>query len=183
MQDRFLIHRAIEFATVRHNGQKRKGTVIPYIVHPIEVMQILTAEGCSDEMIAAGILHDTVEDTDTTIEEITEYFGENVARIVAAESEDKSKSWEERKQTTIDHLKDCDKEIVLCLLADKLSNLMSIHYDFLKIGQKIWERFNKSYEKEKWYYIEIRNATAKYSNSVIWKRYSELCDVLFGGNK
>jgi len=60
-----LIQKAIIFATKKHEGQKRKGTDIPYIVHPMEVMQILTAMDCSQNVIIAGILHDTLEDTDT----------------------------------------------------------------------------------------------------------------------
>ena len=180
MRDLLLIHRAIEFAVIRHNGQKRKGTETPYIVPPIEVMQLLTAESCTDEVIAAGILHDTLEDTDVTFEEIKENFGEKIASLVAAESEDKSKSWEERKQATINHLQNCEKEIVMCVLADKLSNLLSICDDFSKVGQKIWERFNRPYEKEKWYYTGIKKATDRYSDCNIWKKYAELCDVLFG---
>ena len=86
------IHKAIEFATLKHQGQTRKGTDIPYIVHPIEVMQILTASGCEEDIIIAGILHDTLEDTNTEREEIVEAFGARVAELVAHESEDKSVS-------------------------------------------------------------------------------------------
>ena len=108
-----LIHKAIEFAAIRHKDQKRKGTELPYIVHPMEVMQILTENGCDEIVIVAGILHDTIEDTETTYDDILENFGKEIADIVASESEDKSKSWKERKQTTIDRLTECrewDKE-------------------------------------------------------------------------
>ena len=95
------IHNAIIYAAKKHEGQVRKGTDTPYIVHPMEVMQILTAAGCGEDVIVAGILHDTVEDTDATLEEISALFGEKVARLVAHESEDKSKTWRERKSATI----------------------------------------------------------------------------------
>ena len=65
------IHNAIIFASIKHQNQKRKGTNLPYIVHPMEVMQILTENGCSENVIVAGILHDTLEDTDTTPQENT----------------------------------------------------------------------------------------------------------------
>lgn len=88
-----MIHEAIEFAAIKHRNQTRKSTDIPYIVHPMEVMQILTANGCDEKTIVAGILHDTLEDTATTHEELSEHFGEDVADIVGGVTEDKSKSW------------------------------------------------------------------------------------------
>lgn len=121
----------------------KKGTDTPYIVHPMEVMQILTAAGCGEDVIVAGILHDTVEDTDATLEEISALFGENVARLVAHESEDKSKTWRERKSATIEHLKNCSDEEAICTLADKLSNARSILADYGLVGEKLWARFNK----------------------------------------
>ena len=86
------IQKAIVFATLAHEGQCRKGTNIPYIVHPMEVMQILTANGCNETVILAGILHDTLEDTQTTPEDILHIFGQEVLDLVLGESEDKSKS-------------------------------------------------------------------------------------------
>lgn len=86
------IHEAIIFATLKHQNQKRKGTEIPYIVHPMEVMQLLSAEGLPEEIIIAGILHDTLEDTDTKPEEIEQKFGKAILDIVLTESEDKSKT-------------------------------------------------------------------------------------------
>lgn len=112
------IQKAIVFATLAHEGQCRKGTNIPYIVHPMEVMQILTANGCNETVILAGILHDTLEDTQTTPEDILHNFGQDVLDLVLGESEDKSKSWQERKQATIDHLADASKEIQLVCCTD-----------------------------------------------------------------
>lgn len=150
-----VIQEAIIFATLKHEGQKRKGTDIPYIVHPMEVMQILTAMNCSDTVIIAGILHDTLEDTDTTPEEIMELFGNDVLSIVQTESEDKSKSWKERKQATIDELKTSGIETKLVCFADKLSNIRSMMRDKAEIGDKLWERFNTGKENIEWYYRSI----------------------------
>lgn len=150
-----VIQEAIIFATLKHEGQKRKGTDIPYIVHPMEVMQILTAMNCSDTVIIAGILHDTLEDTDTTPEEIMELFGNDVLSIVQTESEDKSKSWKERKQTTIDELKTSRTETKLVCFADKLSNIRSMMRDKAEVGDKLWERFNTGKENIEWYYRSI----------------------------
>ena len=101
-----MIDKAIAFATKAHEGQLRKGTNLPYILHPMEVGMIVSRMTDDNEVIAAAVLHDTVEDCDgVSLEMIREEFGEKVARIVTAESEDKAKSWMERKAHTIDFLK------------------------------------------------------------------------------
>nr|DAU31821.1 MAG TPA: HD domain [Bacteriophage sp.] len=175
------IHNAIIFATLKHKSQKRKGTDIPYIVHPMEVMQILTACGCGEDVITAGILHDTLEDTDTTPEEIKENFGQKVLEIVQTESEDKSKTWKERKQHTIDDLKKAEEGTQIVCLADKLSNLRSIYADFQTDGNKLWKRFNAPKENIKWYYESVVDALEKdFSSIEAWKELKELTKTVFG---
>lgn len=149
------IQKAIIFATLKHQNQKRKGTNIPYIVHPMEVMQILTEMGCKETVIIAGILHDTLEDTDTTPEEIRNNFGDDVLSIVQTESEDKSKTWKERKQATIDELKAASQETKLVCFADKFSNIRSMLRDKEEIGPELWKRFNAGKDDIEWYYRSI----------------------------
>ncbi len=152
------LDKAVEFATQRHSGQVRKGTTLPYIVHPIEVMQILYRMGADENVMIAGVLHDTIEDTGTTKEEIIELFGEDVANLVAGHSEDKSKSWKERKTAAIEHLAKSDKRFKMLVLADKLSNMRAIAADYAAIGDKLWERFNAPPEKQAWYYGSLDDA-------------------------
>lgn len=152
------LNKAIEFATKRHSGQFRKATIIPYILHPLEVLQILYSMRADTNLMIAGVLHDTVEDTDTSLDEIRELFGDDVAKQVASNSEDKSKSWDERKQHTIDELANADERVKMLIMADKLSNLRSIAYDYEKLGDKLWERFNAPKAKQAWYYDGIQNA-------------------------
>ena len=161
MINSLTIHDAIIFATFAHRDQMRKGTNIPYSVHPMEVMQILTENGCSEDVIVAGILHDTLEDTPTTPEQISEKFGEQVLSLVQSQSEDKSKSWRERKQHTIDMMKDADKDVQLLCCADKLSNVKSIYADKLIVGEAVFDRFNASKEDTRWYYESLANAFTK----------------------
>ena len=93
-----MIDRAIEFAAKAHEGQFRKGTKRPYIVHPIEVGDIVSSMTKDEEVISAAVLHDTIEDCAGVTEEIlASTFTPRVARMVAQESEDKSKTWMERK--------------------------------------------------------------------------------------
>ena len=152
------LNQAIIFATERHAGQTRKGTDIPYITHPLEVLLILSNMGADMNVQIAGVLHDVIEDTGTTVAEISQLFGDDVASLVAHHSEDKSKSWAERKTTAIAALKQADERIKMLVLADKLSNLRSIARDYSAIGDQVWARFNAPKEKQSWYYNGILDA-------------------------
>lgn len=158
MVHKHRLNTAIEFATKKHSGQFRKATTIPYILHPLEVLQILYSMRADTNLMIAGVLHDTVEDTDTTLDEIKELFGDDVAELVASNSEDKSKSWDERKQHTIDELASAPKRVKMLIMADKLSNIRSIAYDYEARGDGLWKRFNAPKEKQAWYYDGILDA-------------------------
>lgn len=121
------IDKAIAFAVRAHSGQCRKGTRIPYIVHPLGVARILIQCGCPDHVVIAGILHDTVEDTPVTIEEIRREFGRDVAALVDAATEpDNNAAWENRKKRTIEMVQTLSDEAAILVLADKLDNIRAI---------------------------------------------------------
>ena len=148
-----MIDLAIEVAVKAHQNQVRKGKDIPYITHPLAVGVILAKAGCSDEVIMAGILHDTVEDTSITLDDLRDSFGKKVSRIVEGASEpDRSLPWEERKQHTLDFLKGASLEVKFVALADKLNNIRAISSDYAGIGEALWERFNRGEDAQKWYY-------------------------------
>jgi len=150
------VFEAIEFAVRAHRGQFRKGTKIPYIVHPIGVMQILAECNVPENVIIAGVLHDTVEDTPITLDEIKKAFGEEVARIVESVSEpDKSQSWEVRKTHTLQYLERAPLDVLLVALADKLDNARSILRGERTTGKSFWERFNRPRSAQKWYYKSL----------------------------
>lgn len=156
-----LIEKAINFAAKAHKDQTRKGTEIPYITHPFAVGMLLQKAKCSEEVIAAGILHDTLEDTETSFEDLTERFGVRVANLVLAASEnDKSLPWEKRKQHTIHRLKDASVEELQVIVADKLHNLKSIRTDLNLSGDIIWQRFNRGKRDQHWYYSSIVKAVS-----------------------
>jgi hypothetical protein len=180
--DMNLIHEAIIFATQKHNAAEqpnRKGTEIPYVTHPMEVMQILTANDCSEDVIVAGVLHDTLEDTFTTPEEISEKFGQNILEIVQSESEDKSKTWEERKQATIDHLKTASMETKLVCCADKLANLRSMAKDKATDGDTLWQRFKAPKDRIEWYYKSVYSALHNLTYYPMYKEMDVLIDEVF----
>ncbi|HEY0069998.1 MAG TPA: HD domain-containing protein [Chloroflexia bacterium] len=148
-----MIDRAIELAARAHVGQVRKGTDIPYIAHPYAVGLMLAQAGCEDVIVAAGILHDTVEDTDVTLEQLREQFGERVASIVEGCSEpDRSKGWEARKEHTLAYLPTAPRDVRLVSLADKLHNARSILADLRRGGEETWLRFKRGRTQQAWYY-------------------------------
>ena len=147
------ICRAVAFATKAHQGQMRKGTDIPYVTHPISVGMLLARAGCADDLIMAGILHDCLEDTETTFEQLEDEFNENVAQIVLDCSEkDRSNTWISRKKATVTKLKDISEEACLVACADKTHNLWSMIKDYEQHGESLWSRFNATKESQIWYY-------------------------------
>lgn len=148
-----LINKALEFSAQVHLKQIRKGTDIPYITHPYAVGMILARSGCPESIVIAGILHDTVEDTEATLDGIRSMFGEDVAVIVAGCSEpDKGLSWEKRKQHTIDELRHAPIGVQLVACADKLHNISSMIDDHSRVGNDLWDRFNRGKVQQQWYY-------------------------------
>ncbi|MBP1968525.1 (p)ppGpp synthase/HD superfamily hydrolase [Virgibacillus natechei] len=142
---------AKKFAEMAHAGQTRKNSDTPYVTHPIRVAERLEKNAYSTELICAGYLHDVVEDTLYEIEDIEREFGDRVAALVATHTEDKSKSWQERKQHTIDTIRYAEKEIKYLIIADKLDNLLGMEIDLKQQGDAAWDKFNAGFEKQMWY--------------------------------
>ena len=149
--DKQMIQKAAVFAAKAHEGMMRKGSRIPYIYHPMEVALIVAQMTDDPEVIAAAYLHDVLEDTSVTPEELERTFGGRVLSLVQAESEDKSLTWRERKANTVAHLKRAPREVKLLTLGDKLSNMRSTARDYMVIGDEIWQRFNEKRESHRWY--------------------------------
>ncbi len=155
----FLLTHAIQFATRAPRNQLRKGTDLPYIVHPFAVGLILSQFRFSQLVIAAGLLHDTLEDTGVTEPALAGEFGDEIAAIVAACSEpDKSLPWRERKQHTIDSLITAPWQVKSVVAADKLDNLRAMADDFAQIGDALWQRFKQGRDEQEWYYRAVFQA-------------------------
>jgi len=158
LQNNERLTQAILYAAQCHTGQFRKGSARPYILHPMEVVQILNAMGADTDLLMAGILHDTVEDTAATLQDILDRFGPQVHRLVAAHTEDKTKSWKERKEADIRAARRGDKEVKLLILADKVSNLRSMVRDRAQVGEALWRRFKAPKEAQSKYYADLWEA-------------------------
>ncbi len=158
-----ILEEAIIYATIMHQGKKRKFNGIPFILHPLEVAQILSTMTGDQEIITAGILHDIVEDTDGTLEEIEKRFGKRVAFLVSTESEEKypnesrSSSWKRRKEGSLRVLKNSqDNGVKMLWLADKLANIRSLAGMYSEHGETMWKELHQSDpEMQRWYYQSV----------------------------
>lgn len=185
--DTALLDRAIVFAVRAHAGIERRGKGFPYIVHPMEAVEIVATITPDQELLAAAVLHDTVEDTDVTIEQIRAEFGDRVAAFVASESEDKDcgvskeESWHARKQAAIDRLASASLDSKIVALGDKLSNMRAIARDYAVQGDKLWNLFNTKDPKEhEWHYRELANALSDLKDTFAYKEFEQLVNQVFG---
>ena len=173
-----MINEAIIFARKAHAGQFRKGSNKPYIVHPLEVGDIVSTMTNDEEVISAAYLHDTIEDCEGVNQSvIAAQFGSRVGQWVEMESEDKSKSWLERKTTTIQHLRKAPIEVQMIALGDKLSNMRDIDRDYAIEGEKLWERFRMKDKKMiGWYYKGVQESLKEALGNE--KCYAEYCELV-----
>lgn len=178
---------AIIFAAKAHKGMRRKGNNQPYFFHPLEVLSLVSMMSDDEDILCAAILHDTVEDTPVTIEDIKNKFGERVAKLVNYESEDKrgqinkSGTWIDRKQEAINTLSSVnDIGAKMIALGDKVSNLRSMHLLQLQVGDEVWNYFNmKDPLKHYWYYSEVAKVLDDLKDYSVYKEYLFLIDSIF----
>jgi (p)ppGpp synthase/HD superfamily hydrolase len=123
-----LTRSALDFAAERHRGQRRDTDGAPFILHPLEVAQLLRGRDCPDHVVAAGVLHDVLEDTDVDCAELAERFGEDVAGLVCSVSEPPGGgSYEQRKQRLRDRVSDAPRDDSrLIYAADKVAKVREL---------------------------------------------------------
>ena len=183
-----LVSEAIAFAAKAHDGMRRKKCDSPYILHPMEAAVIVGTMTDDQHLIAAAALHDVVEDTEITIEEIEAKFGKRVRELVECETENKradlpaAETWRIRKEETLKTLETTEDIAVLMIwIGDKLANMRSIYRDFKRDGDAIWEKFNqKDPRQHAWYYKTIVKLTERLSETSAWVEYKTLTELVFG---
>lgn len=186
--DSSLLDKAIIFAVKAHANTERKGKGIPYIVHPMEAVNVVATLTNSQELMAAAALHDVVEDAGVSLEEIEREFGRRVRDIVCAESEktaagdDKSKTWHARKQDTLDRLKAANEDTLIVAMGDKLSNIRTLAHDYEIVGEALWSRFRapKGKEDMAWYYTSLAQLFTPLSGTDAYKEYMYHLARIFG---
>ena len=147
--------KAKQFAYEAHKGMKRKGKNTPFIYHLKLVNLYLESLTDDEEILAAGWLHDVIEDTPITLEELKKEFNRTVCRYVELETEDKSLPWKDRKLKQIQELKENKSEVVFIAYSDKIANLTEMANDYKLIKDELWNRFNRGKDEQYWYYLEF----------------------------
>ena len=184
--DSTLFESAMRFALDAHAGMTRKASATPYILHPMEVATIAASMTDDPEVLAAAVLHDVVEDTPCSLDEIECRFGSRVAQLVASETENKyiglpkSETWRRRKEESLANLKDGGRDVKILWLSDKLSNIRSFHRLFLKEGSSLWNSFNQNNPAQQaWYYSTILRYCAELSEENAWREFDYLVRIVF----
>ena len=181
-----VLDRAIIFAVKAHAGTERRGKGYPYIVHPLEAVEIVATMSKDQELLAAAALHDTVEDTDITVEQIRSEFGDRIAALVAIESDEipagisEEDSWHSRKQAAIDRLAKASREAKIVALGDKLSNMRAIARDFADQGDALWNLFHAKEPKDhEWHYRGLAEALKELDGTYAYQEFVKLINQVF----
>lgn len=184
--DTELLDRAIVFAVRAHAGTERRAKGFPYIVHPMEAVEIVATMTNDQELLAAAILHDTVEDTDVTVEQIRSEFGDRVASLVALESDilvegvGREDSWHARKQAAIDRLASAPLDAKMVALGDKLSNMRAIARDYAVQGDALWNIFRiKDPKEHEWHYRGLADSLRELQDTFAYREFVQLVNQVF----
>jgi uncharacterized protein (TIGR02172 family) len=188
--DTKTLDRAIKFAVDAHAGAERRGKGFPYIVHPIEAVAVTATMTKDQDLLAAAALHDVVEDTDITTEEIEREFGKKIADLVAGESDkfiegvSDEDTWHDRKQMAIDRIKAQSRDGKIVAMGDKLSNMRAIYRDYNEIGNELWNRFHtKDPLDHEWHYRGLADSLSELGDTEAYKEFVGLIDKVFGSIK
>lgn len=188
--DTDLLDRALIFAIHAHHDTERRGKGFPYIVHPMEAVEIVSTITSDQELLAAAALHDTIEDTDVTVEQIRELFGERVANLVHEESDQftegvsEADSWHDRKQAAIDRLAAASHDAKIVALGDKLSNMRAIWRDYQVIGDRIWSIFHVTDKaSHEWHYRGLAESLSDLSDTFAYQEFLRLVNDVFPKSK
>lgn len=170
---------ALYFATNKHNGQTRKDKETPFISHPLSVAIILSRVTDDEDIIIAGMLHDIVEDTKTTLKDIEKLFGKRVSLLVKeCTEEDRSLSWHERKKAVLAKINKISKDGALVKSADILHNLYEMNHKMRECGKEFANNFNASFEDKLRYDVTRLEKLKKYhSNSLLKEIEMQLIDL------
>ena len=184
--DTDLLDRAIIFAVRAHHNTERRGKGFPYIVHPMEAVEIVASITPDQELLAAAALHDTIEDTDVTVEDIRREFGDRIAELVHAESDQftegvsEEDSWHDRKQAAIDRLAAASHDAKIVAMGDKLSNMRAIWRDYQIKGDELWQIFHvKDKASHEWHYRGLADSLSELSNTFAYQEFVRLIDEVF----
>jgi len=170
-----------------HSGQLRKLSYAPYILHPLETAVIVSTITQDQDLIIASLLHDVIEDTPATAEDVEKEFGARVLALVNSETENKrhdlpaTATWKIRKTEALDTLAKSGRETKILWLADKLSNIRAIAKDYRRDGDAIFNVFNEKRKSEhEWYYRTVLELVREeLGETLAFNEYERLVNYVF----
>lgn len=185
--DTSLVDKALHFAIDAHHNTERRGKGFPYVIHCFEAVEIVATMTTDPELLAAAALHDTVEDTDVTLEQVRAEFGARVASLVAAESdvmvegESEQDTWRARKTAAINRLASATYDAKMVALGDKLSNMRAIARDYEQLGDKLWDRFHAPNGKpdHAWHYRGLAQSLSELDGTFAYREFTDLVEKTF----
>lgn len=186
--DTALVDKAIKFAVDAHANTERRGKGFPYVIHVLEAMEIVATITNDPELLAAAALHDTVEDTDATVDVIRREFGDRIATLVQAESDEmvagvsEEDSWRGRKQAAINRLAVASHDAKIVAMGDKLSNMRAIARDYHRDGDKLWSLFHAPGGKadHAWHYRGLAASLSELEGTEAYREFKKAIEDVFG---
>lgn len=181
------LYHAYAYAARAHRGQTRKGTQIPYLTHLVTTLNYCMQLTADTEVLGAAVLHDTLEDTNTSYADLRREFGAVIADYVQSETEDKREelpaadTWELRKSETIAHLQEAGREVKMLVLSDKTANAESMVREWRRMGDALWSKFNQPDKtKQAWYYRSCKEALSEFAGTRVMSCLENYIRELFG---
>ena len=186
--DTTLLDKAIVFAVKAHHDTERRGKGFPYIVHPMEAVSIVATMTSDPELLAAAVLHDVVEDTPVTLDDLRRTFGERVAALVDQDSDkpdgarSEAEGWRDRKQAAIDRIAAAPYDAKVVAMGDKLSNMRAIARDYDELGDRLWDRFHAPGGRadHAWHYRGLAASLSDLSGTHAYREFLQLIEHVFG---
>lgn len=186
--DTTLLDKALRFAIDAHADSERRGKGFPYIVHPLEAVSIVATMTPDQEMLAAAALHDTIEDTDVTYEQLRDEFGKRVADLVLSETDQPipglgdNAPWRVRKQAALDRLNQATRDEKIVAMGDKLSNMRAMARDYHELGNALWDRFHapNGIIDHAWRYRQLAKAFSTLKGTEAYAEFVHLVSDVFG---
>lgn len=185
--DTDLFDRAARFAVDAHHNTERRGKGFPYVIHVMEAAEIAATLTTDQELLAAAVLHDTIEDTGVSVDDIRREFGARVAQLVEEESDQfvenlpEEATWHDRKQAAIDRIASASHDAKIVAMGDKLSNMRAIWRDYKTIGDEVWNIFHvKEKEQHEWHYRGLLSSLSELKGTFAYSEFENLLDDVFG---
>jgi (p)ppGpp synthase/HD superfamily hydrolase len=173
-----LVEKALVFALLWHNGQKRKVQDIPFIVHPVMCMQLLAQHGYDEITLASALVHDVLEDTPCTEEDLKSELGDEVALIVSSVTEEKTLPWGERKEAYALSVAGGDEKVCAVSLADKLHNVRSILAEEERLGDAVWNFFPSGAEASLRFFERMLAVYKEFPENSLQEEYAQAVMLL-----